>query len=103
MVGEISRRFFTVVSTRPGAGLPPSTYSVPPFLSTMLKLALPPNVWFHGSQSHSTGGVFSTKGQSWAKLCWFEQSILWVLITPLGMPVEPEVNRIFAIVSGPTA
>ena len=26
----------------------------------------------------------------------------WVLITPFGMPVEPEVNRNFAIVSGPT-
>ena len=25
-----------------------------------------------------------------------------VLITPFGMPVEPEVNRIFATVSGPT-
>ena len=27
----------------------------------------------------------------------------WVLITPLGSLVEPEVNRNFAIVSGPTA
>ena len=26
----------------------------------------------------------------------------WVLITPLGMPVEPEVNRNLAMVSGPT-
>ena len=26
----------------------------------------------------------------------------WVLITPFGVPVEPEVNRNFAIVSGPT-
>ena len=26
----------------------------------------------------------------------------WVLITPLGWPVEPEVNRILATVSGPT-
>ena len=26
----------------------------------------------------------------------------WVLMTPLGWPVEPEVNRIFATVSGPT-
>ena len=24
----------------------------------------------------------------------------WVLMTPLGLPVEPEVNRIFATVSG---
>ena len=27
----------------------------------------------------------------------------WVLITAFGVPVEPEVNRNFAIVSGPTA
>ena len=27
----------------------------------------------------------------------------WVLITPLGRPVEPEVNRNFAIVSAPLA
>ena len=27
----------------------------------------------------------------------------WVLMTPLGWPVEPEVNRIFAMVSGPTS
>ena len=26
----------------------------------------------------------------------------WVLMTPLGVPVEPEVNRSLAIVSGPT-
>ena len=27
----------------------------------------------------------------------------WVLMTPLGCPVEPEVNRNLAIVSAPTA
>ena len=27
----------------------------------------------------------------------------WVLITALGVPVEPEVNRNLAMVSGPTA
>ena len=27
----------------------------------------------------------------------------WVLITPLGMPVEPEVSRILAVASGPIA
>ena len=26
----------------------------------------------------------------------------WVLMTPLGWPVEPDVNMNFAIVSGPT-
>jgi hypothetical protein len=38
-----------------------------------------------------------------ALICaWFEHSMRWVLMTPLGLPVEPEVNRIFATVSGPT-
>ena len=32
-----------------------------------------------------------------------EQSISCVLMTALGMPVEPEVNRNLAMVSGPTA
>ena len=68
----------------------------------MLKVALPPNVWFHGSHSQSTGGVSSTKGQSCAHACWFEHSMRCVLITPLGAPVDPEVKRIFATVSGPT-
>ena len=27
----------------------------------------------------------------------------WVVMTPFGSPVEPDVNRIFATVSGPTA
>jgi len=35
-------------------------------------------------------------------MAWFEVIMRWVLMTPLGVPVEPEVNRSFAIVSGPT-
>ncbi len=35
-------------------------------------------------------------------IAWFAHSMRWVLMTPLGLPVEPEVNRIFAMVSGPT-
>ena len=35
-------------------------------------------------------------------MIWFEHHMRWVLITPFGMPVEPDVNRNFAIVSGPT-
>src|ERR1019366_7691361 len=35
-------------------------------------------------------------------MAWFAHSMSWVLITPFGWPVEPEVNRIFATVSGPT-
>ena len=31
------------------------------------------------------------------------QSMRWVLMTPFGCPVEPEVKRIFATVSGPTS
>ena len=33
---------------------------------------------------------------------WFAQSIRCVLITPFGFPVEPEVKRILAMLSGPT-
>jgi hypothetical protein len=71
--------------------------------SARLKLWLPPKVWLQGSQSTSTGGRSSRKGQAWASACWFEQSMRWLLITPLGLPVEPEVKRILATVSGPTA
>ena len=69
----------------------------------MLKLWFPPNVWLHGSQSTTTGGRVANRGQSWRMACWFEQSIRWVLTTPFGLPVDPDVKRIFAIVSGPTA
>src|SRR5258708_22751719 len=77
-------------------------YIVPPFRSTRLKLWLPPKVWFQGSQSTSTGGRSSTKGQACASICWFAHSMRCVLITPFGVPVEPEVNRIFAMDSGLT-
>ena len=33
---------------------------------------------------------------------WLAHSISCVLITPFGWPVEPEVNSILAMVSGPT-
>src|SRR5580658_2260582 len=68
----------------------------------MLKLWLPPNVWLHGSQSTTTGGRSARRGHTCAIACWFEQSIRCVLTTPLGVPVDPDVKRIFAIVSGPT-
>ncbi len=35
-------------------------------------------------------------------MAWFEHHMRWVLITALGVPVEPEVNRNLAMVSGPT-
>src|SRR2546426_396049 len=34
--------------------------------------------------------------------CMLEHIMRCVLMTPLGVPVDPEVNRIFATVSGPT-
>ena len=86
-----------------GAGRPASMYSVPPRLRIRLKLWLPPNVWFHGSQSTSTGGVSSVNGQIWASDCWLATSIPWVFSTPLGSAVEPVVNRTLARLSGPTA
>src|SRR2546427_13019071 len=86
---------------RPGAGLPPSIWNVPPFLSIMPKLLLPPKVWFHGNQSTSTCGRSSRKGQTTAYCSWVTVSMRCVLITPLGVPVEPEVKRVFATVPGP--
>ena len=68
----------------------------------MPTLWLPPKVWFHGSQSTSTGGVSPRLGKHCRIICWLLHSIRWVLITPFGSLVEPEVNRNFAIVSGPT-
>jgi hypothetical protein len=68
----------------------------------MLKLWLPPKTWFHGSQSRITGGRSPRKGSP-ARICaWFTHIIRCVVITPLGLEVEPEVIRILASVSGPT-
>jgi hypothetical protein len=65
-------------------------------------LWLPPKVWFHGSQSTITGGSSAMKASEARSISWLLHSIRCVLMTPLGAPVEPEVNRIFATVSGPT-
>jgi hypothetical protein len=89
--------------TSSGVGLPSSTYSVPPWKSTRLKLWLAPKVWLHGSQSSTTGGRSRTKGHSSSMARWLEHSIRWVLITPLGCPVEPEVKSTLATASGPCA
>ena len=63
---------------------------------------MPPKVWFHGSQSHNTGGS-SARNAITVRICsWFAVSMRCVLITPFGAPVDPDVNRIFATVSGPT-
>src|ERR1700704_3789620 len=42
----------------------------------------------------------SRNDQVCALACWLEVSMRWVLITAFGVPVEPEVNRNLAIVSG---
>ncbi len=68
----------------------------------MLKLWLLPKVWLQGSQSTTTGGSSATKAKPAAIIAWFEHSMRWVLMTALGFPVEPEVNRNFAMVSGVT-
>src|SRR5579871_312585 len=67
----------------------------------MPKLWPPPNTWFHGSQSTRTGGVLTKQGRHSTIICWLLHHIRWVVMTPLGLPVEPEVNRIFATVAGP--
>ena len=64
---------------------------------------LAPKVWFHGSQSISTSGCSVMNGQVCSACCWFAVSMPWVLMTPLGRPVEPDVNRNLAIVSAPIA
>src|SRR3954467_2713234 len=96
MVGAISVRLRTVIGISGGAGRPASMYIVPPRLRIRLKLWLPPNVWFHGGQSTSTGGVSFVNGQTGASDCWLADSIPCVLMTPLGIAVEPLVKRILA-------
>src|SRR3974390_155155 len=71
--------------------------------SAMLKLCLPPNVWLHGSQSRKTGGSRSRNGQTWTFACCPASSMRCGLTTPFRSLVEPDVNRILAIVSGPIA
>ena len=68
----------------------------------MPKLWLPPAVWFQGSQSQSTGGSSARNGSTLRIIAWLDESMRWVLITPFGRPVEPEVNRILATLSGRT-
>ena len=63
----------------------------------MFTLWLPPKVWLHGSQSTITGRSAARNGHTCRIICWLAASIRCVLSTPLGVPVEPEVNRIFAI------
>ena len=75
-------------------------YSVPPVVMIMLMSWLPPNVWLHGSQSTMTGRALVRNGHTCSIICMLAVSIRCVFSTPLGIPVEPEVKRIFAIPSG---
>ena len=66
----------------------------------MFTLWLPPNVCDHGSQSTITGRSAARNGHTCRIICWFAASIRCVFSTPFGVPVDPEVKRIFAIPSG---
>ena len=66
-------------------------------------LWLPPKVWFHGSQSTSTGGASPSTGMDCHICCWLAHHMPCVLMTPLGILVEPEVNKNLTMVSGPVA
>ncbi|MNR43062.1 hypothetical protein D3C85_1616480 [compost metagenome] len=59
-------------------------------------------MWFHGSQSTSTGGSSPNTGKVCSNICWLAQSMRWVVGTALGSLVEPEVKRNLAMLSGPT-
>ena len=97
----MSRRLRSVSSNRPGSGLPSSIQVVPPSARLPWKVALPPIVWFHGSQSSMTGGGSSAlRVRAIWPMARLAHIISWVLITALGMPVLPEVNRNLAIVLG---
>ncbi len=103
MLPPLSRMLATEVAKPFGVGLPWSMWSVPPLASIRLKLWLPPKTWFQGSQSTMCGGRSPRNGQT-ARICaWFTANMPWVQRTALGLEVEPEVKKILASVSGPTA
>ena len=91
-----------------GVGLPLSMYKAAAVVREHDAdvMAAAEQVWFHGSQSTSTGGPASVR-QSSGKVC---SSICWLAAPacagwwarPWAGLVEPEVNRNLAIVSGPT-
>ena len=58
-------------------------------------------VWFHGIQSSMVAiGPFGSRGRTCIIIAALAHIISWVLMTALGMPVEPEVNSSLPTVSG---
>ena len=102
-VGAISRRLRRVSPISAAVGLPSSMYSVPPCIIVRPKLWLLPKVWFHGSQSTSTGEASASTGSDSEICCRLAHHMRWVLMTGLGILVEPLVNRNFTMVPGPVA
>ncbi len=50
-----------------------------------------------------TGGSSFRNAMVSRIITWLAQIMRWVLMTAFGLPVEPDVSRNFAIVSGPMA
>src|SRR4051794_27390373 len=66
-----------------------------------LNAALPPMVWFHGIQSSTFAiGPSGLRGRTCIIIAALAHIISWVLMTALGMPVEPEVNSSLPTVFG---
>src|SRR3954471_4222156 len=66
-----------------------------------LNAALPPMVWFHGIQSSTFAiGPSGLRGRTCIIIAALAHIISWVLMTALGMPVDPEVNSNLPTVSG---
>ena len=66
-----------------------------------MKLALPPIVWFQGIQSSTRGrGSPGWRGRDCWPIVTLAHIICCVLITALGVPVEPDVSRNLPTVCG---
>ena len=57
-------------------------------------------VWFQGIQSNTSGAGSAAGLRAWRAWATLAHIMRWVLITALGMPVEPEVNSSLPTVSG---
>ena len=64
-------------------------------------MAVPPATWLQGSHSSSTAsGMSGVRRTVWACMAMVAHNMPWVMGTALGTPVEPEVKRYLATVSG---